>query len=209
MKSWKTTLFGLMAGIGGGITGAYLVKPDLLAHFPAWLPGLGVLLTSIGTTCLGLAARDNNVTSEQAGAAPSQPGPSRSAGTVAALLLAGALLLPLSLGFSGCQATPARVAYNTASAPALTVDAAMRAWGDYVAQFHPPARTELAVKAAFENYQHAELLAIDAAQAYAELSASGSTNRLGARLQAETTSQTAAHALTDLVNLLQFLGVKL
>ncbi len=119
------------------------------------------------------------------------------------------LALGLAGLVAGCGSTPSRVAYNTVDTPAIAVDSAMRAWGDYVAKYHPPAATELKVKAAFERYQRAELLAIDAAQAYAEVSANTSTNSLAARLQAEATSQTAANALADLVNLLQNLGVKL
>ena len=203
MNSWKTTTFGLMAAIGAGITGAYLVKPDLLAGFPAWLPGIGVLLSSIGTACFGLAARDNNKTSEQVGAG----------GPALPKIGAPVVALILSLGVAGaltsCSSTPARIAYNGVAAPAITVDHAMTMWGDYVAQFHPPAATELKVKAAFEKYQAAELLAIDAARAYADLNSSGATNTVAARAQTELTSQTAASALADLVNLLQNVGVKL
>lgn len=55
MKSWKTTLFGALAAVG-----TYL----------ATQPGLeivGQVLTGVATFLLGAFARDNNVTSEQAG----------------------------------------------------------------------------------------------------------------------------------------------
>jgi hypothetical protein len=87
MTSWKTTLFGLMAAIGGGILGAYTLKPDMLAGFPHWLPGLGVLLSTIGTACLGLSARDNNKSSEDVGAKPAAKSP----GAILSILLAAGL----------------------------------------------------------------------------------------------------------------------
>jgi hypothetical protein len=100
MTSWKTTLFGLISGLGAGILGAYMVDPKLLAPFPAWLPGLGVLLSSIGTACLGLAARDNNKTSEDVGASVSPPSaPPRTGPSLpgSVLFLALAAVLPAAL----------------------------------------------------------------------------------------------------------------
>ena len=184
-----------MAGIGTSVA--------LLDGIPHWLAVSAKVAAAAGVAGLGLAARDNNVTSEQAGAAPKLPLRGVS------LLMTGLLLLGLLGCYSGCTSTPARIAYNTVSTPAVAVDAAMTAWGDYVAQYHPSAVAEMKVKAAFEKYQAAELLAIDAAQAYATLASSGSTNSLGAQLQAGLTSQTAANALADLVNLLRNIGVKL
>lgn len=205
--SWKTTLFGLMAGIGSGIVGAYVIDPKALASFPHWLPGLGVLLSSIGLSSLGLAARDNNKSSEQVGAGGSTlPIAPRK---VLPLLLVGLLGLGSVVSFTGCQSTPARIAYNTVSAPAITVNAAMTAWGDYVAQWHPPVAQELQVKAAFEKYQAAELAAISAAKVYADLAASGNTNSLSARVNTEIQNQTASQALADLVNLVRSFGVNL
>jgi hypothetical protein len=208
-SSWKTTLCGLLALVGGGIFTAYQLKPELLADFPKWMPGLGFLMMTIGGGFTGVFARDNNKTSEQVGATP-QPGQSQPVG-IKVMLLAGALLLPLPFCLTSCTATPARIAYNAVALPAVTVDQAMGAWGDYVAQFHPPAATEQKVKAAFEHYQSAELLAIDAAQAYAALSAGSSTNSvaIAARLNSLATSQAAGTALADLVNLLRNLGVRI
>jgi len=210
MNSTKTTLFGLLAGIGGGVTGAYLSKPDLLAHFPAWLSRLGVLMTSIGTACLGLAARDNNKTSEQVGAG-GPTGVLMGGRPIVSLLMVG-LLSAGSFGsiitLAGCAGTPSRIAYDTVAAPAIAVDKAMTAWGDYVGLYHPSAAVELKVKAAFERYQAVELLAIDAAQAYATMTSIGATNGLGeAQLNALLSSETAANALADPVNLLRKLGV--
>jgi hypothetical protein len=200
MNSWKTTIFGLMALIGGGIIAAYNLDPEMVAALPKWVKALGFLLSTIGAGGVGIVARDNNKSSEDVGAKPSAV-PVRTLSLLLAASLAGALV--------GCQAPPSRIAYNSVAAPAVAVSQAMKAWGDYVAQFHPSAATELKVKAAFERYQAAELLAIDAARAYADLSAGGATGTLAARAQAELTSRTATNALADLVGLLQQLGVKL
>jgi hypothetical protein len=200
MNSWKTTIFGLLAGIGAGILGAYTLKPELLAGFPKWLPGLGVLLSSISTACLGLAARDNDKTSEDVGAKPSII-----AGAKAAFLI----FVPIGLAgiLIGCQAPAQRIAYNTVDAPSVTVHQAMLIWNDYVGQFHPPAAQELKVKAAYEKYQAAELLALDAAHEYA--AQAGSTNSVSAKVQSALTSQAAQQALADLLTLLRSFNLKL
>jgi hypothetical protein len=59
MKSWKTTLFGVLTALG-----AYLQT----VQDPAWLQMVGKALTVAGPILLGLFARDNSVTSESAGA---------------------------------------------------------------------------------------------------------------------------------------------
>lgn len=59
MKSWKTTVAGALAALG-----AYLVT----VNEPSWLPTLGKILAGASTAAIGFFARDNNVTSEQAGA---------------------------------------------------------------------------------------------------------------------------------------------
>lgn len=123
-------------------------------------------------------------------------------------LLLAAALFSVALSFTpGCSSTPARAAYNTVAIPAVTVDQAMTAWGDYVAQFHPSAAVESQVKDAYDRYQAAELLAIDAAQAYAAIASS--TNSTGAAVAQQLTGQNAANALADLVNLLKQIGVKI
>lgn len=195
MTSWKTTLFGLLAGIGAAVA--------MVDGIPHWLLVSAKVAAAAGVAGLGLAARDNDKSSEDVGANKPTAVPIR--GIALSLFLA----LGLAGVMVGCSGTPARIAYNTVAAPAITVDQAMTAWGDYVAQFHPSVATELKVKAAFETYQKAELVAIDAAQAYAALSSSGSTNTVMEKLQSDLTSQAAATALADLVNLLQSIGVKL
>lgn len=59
MKSWKTTLGGLVGAIG-----TYLVTVD----DPAWLQVVGQVFVGLSLLIIGSSARDNGVTSKQAGA---------------------------------------------------------------------------------------------------------------------------------------------
>jgi hypothetical protein len=59
MKSWKTTACGAI-----GALGAYFIGiPD-----PEWLATVGKIMVGIGSVGVGFFARDNNVTSKDAGA---------------------------------------------------------------------------------------------------------------------------------------------
>jgi len=58
MKSWKTTLGGIMLGIGS----------PLAAAGEGIYKTIGIVLVTIGGLLVGISARDNNVTSEAAGA---------------------------------------------------------------------------------------------------------------------------------------------
>lgn len=64
MKSWKTTLCGALAALG-----AYLATQT----DPAWLATVGKVLCTAATVGLGLFARDNSVTSKDAGAVNEPP----------------------------------------------------------------------------------------------------------------------------------------
>ena len=57
--SWKTTVAGAIAALGGYLT---------TVTEPSWLSTLGKTMATLGTLAIGLFARDNNVTSENAGA---------------------------------------------------------------------------------------------------------------------------------------------
>lgn len=59
MKSWKTTLGGAIAALG-----AYLITVDE----PAWVQIIGQIFIGLGPFIIGATARDNGITSEQAGA---------------------------------------------------------------------------------------------------------------------------------------------
>jgi hypothetical protein len=64
VKSWKTTAAGLVAAIG-----TYLVGAEGL---PPWWKHVGNILQMVGVAGIGMMARDNNVTSEQAGLTESE-----------------------------------------------------------------------------------------------------------------------------------------
>ena len=58
MKSWKTTVGGLLAALGA----------PLAASSDETTKQIGVVLAALGAIILGLSARDNTVTSEESGA---------------------------------------------------------------------------------------------------------------------------------------------
>ena len=57
--SWKTSLFGILAAIGTGLA-------QTQSH-DSWLGLAGMILAMIGTGGMGMAARDNDKSSEQVG----------------------------------------------------------------------------------------------------------------------------------------------
>jgi len=64
MKSWKTTTAGIVAGLAVILTQvAYLLDAD-----PETVFSLEAVIAALGVMGIGWFARDNNVTSEQAGA---------------------------------------------------------------------------------------------------------------------------------------------
>lgn len=69
MKSWKTTVAGIAAGLGIIATQvAYIFDAD-----PNTVFSLEAVLGALGVMGIGFFARDNGVTSEQAGATGGQP----------------------------------------------------------------------------------------------------------------------------------------
>lgn len=203
MNSWRTTVFGLLASSG--------LSVSLLEGLPHWLLLAAKVSEAIGLAGLGLAARDNNKTSEQVGLTvvpnlPAGGGPIR----IPLMLLCGALAFGLvGGGLAGCKTTPTRAIYTAEAATQMTVEKALGAWNDYVGAYHPPASQEIAVRSAYRTYQAAMVAAIDASEVYAAAAASNATNAPAARAAAEVARQAAAGRLADLVNLLQLFGVKL
>lgn len=59
MKSWKTTLAGALGALGTWMQN----QAD-----PAWLPFVGQILLGASMFLIGAFSRDNNVSSEKAGA---------------------------------------------------------------------------------------------------------------------------------------------
>lgn len=64
-KSWKTTLAGILAIVGAGIT---LVATPILDNDPNTVPQIAEFFSIAAAGFVGLFARDNNVSSEDAGA---------------------------------------------------------------------------------------------------------------------------------------------
>ncbi len=93
MKSWKTTV----AGVGGLLTALGSILNQLFDGNPATNPDWNVMLPVLFASIIGIFARDNNVTSEQANAVK-----------VKETNIAGPLLvLVFALGLVGCS-TPQR-----------------------------------------------------------------------------------------------------
>lgn len=64
MKSWKTTTAGILAIVGAAIA---LIANPLLDNDPATVPNFVEFISIAGAGVVGLFARDNNVSSEDAG----------------------------------------------------------------------------------------------------------------------------------------------
>lgn len=127
----------------------------------------------------------------------------------AAMLATTLLVAPISVSTSlltGCASKQA--VYRTSSTAKVTADVAMRSWGAYVSQFHPPVEQEQKVKDAFGNYQAAQLLLLDSAIAYRQAEAAGA-DKSAAQAKLDAAVAGAGAALTNLLGLLQSFGLKL
>lgn len=67
-RSWKTSLGGILTALAAGLT----QKPDALGE---WTQPVAGILAIVGPLLIGMSARDNNVSSEDAGAKPKPGGP--------------------------------------------------------------------------------------------------------------------------------------
>lgn len=110
------------------------------------------------------------------------------------LMVSGAVL-------TGCT-TPATSAYKVTSGTYTTVNAAMTAWGDYVAAYKPGADAERRVAQAYKTWQVASVAVVDAARA---AQASDDTGK--AKVEAAVASASAA--LGGLITILQQFGINL
>ncbi len=144
MKSWKTTLCGVLAIVGAGMTQFFHDTPMLFK--------IGGFLATVAPACGLLFARDNNVTSEQAGATAPRSG----AGTP---FLALAAALGLSALMVGCAGLNRSIITVTD-----VVDSAMTEYADAQVRGLTTPALDAKVKAAHAEYQKAAGLALVAYQ---------------------------------------------
>jgi len=125
-QSWKTTLFGILGGIGAGIVSAMAAGIIDPTHLPVWLKDVAALCAIAGHVGLGTSARDNDKSSEDVGAKP--PGPAAGIGTIGSLLLCAVLCL----GTTGCGTTPATKAAQADQIVITAVNDIMAEWRTFV-----------------------------------------------------------------------------
>lgn len=63
-SSWRTTLSGVLLAVGTALFGAHVAGVVELAN---WVLVMAIVLQAAGGGLIGVVARDNKVTSEQAG----------------------------------------------------------------------------------------------------------------------------------------------
>jgi hypothetical protein len=106
MKSWKTSTTGIVAVLAALANAASLLLDDNPATVPDWTATIAAISAGLGL----IFARDNKVTSEQAGATSakiSHPGTSPGAGVI----LLGLIIPALALS-TGCRALAPDGAYS-------------------------------------------------------------------------------------------------
>lgn len=135
---------------------------------------------------------------------PANPSKS-SPGSGVPLLLALITIGSGTLFFTGCQTTPQQATYQAAGTAVVTVDTAMNLWGTYVAANHPSTNEEIAVEAAYEQYQNTMAIVCDAGEAYA---ATGGTNGTATAALNQAIAN-SSQELTDLETLIVGFGVNL
>ena len=125
-------------------------------------------------------------------------------------LLVGLVGFGLMFSASGCALfkgnTPAKNAVNISDSARITVEAALGMWDSYIVAHHPPIKQQIAVKQAWQKYQAAQLVVLDAALILKE--AQGA-NTISAQAALNSAIANAGNELADLFNLLRNFGVKL
>ena len=66
--SWRTTAGGILSGVGAVLMASGPEQPIVIAGIEFDWKLLGGIMVAIGTAIIGLLARDNGVSSEDAGA---------------------------------------------------------------------------------------------------------------------------------------------
>jgi len=133
------------------------------------------------------------------------------------LVILSFTLLPLLAGFglsvlTGCN-TPQSAAYKTAATTQVTVDTAMHLWGAYVtaqkvAGTPVPVAQEQAVKAAYQKFQAAMVVACDVGAVWSASSVTNNSITGPANAFAQAVVN-ANQTITDLTALIASFGVKL
>ncbi len=128
---------------------------------------------------------------------------------VAVLFWAG--FMGIGVAFVGCQgcSTANQASYRATGVAVVTVDAAMTAWGTWVAKNHPGAATEKKVADAYSKYQRSVNLVADAAIAYQKAKAANDPALPAAQANLNAVIAASAAALSDLEGLIIGFGVKL
>ena len=123
-------------------------------------------------------------------------------------LICGLLGFALVTSTTGCQSTPAKTAANISDASKITVEAALRAWNDYIPVGKPSLAKQAEVRQAWRKYQAAQLLILDTAIILKQAETAG-LDKAEAQQALNAAIAQATTALADLVTLLRQTGVKL
>lgn len=130
------------------------------------------------------------------------------AGPLILLLCASLLVLPGCGLFKGN--TPAKNAVNVSESARITVEAALGMWDSYIVQHHPPIKQQIAVKQAWQKYQAAQLVVLDAALILKQSETTPDTvDKTLAQRALSAAIAEAGQNMADLFNLLRNFGVKL
>jgi uncharacterized membrane-anchored protein YitT (DUF2179 family) len=113
------------------------------------------------------------------------------------------------VGCGGCSTTANQAAYRATGTAVVTVDAAMMAWGAYVAKNHPGAETERKVADAYARYQQSVSVVADMAVAFQKAKASNDPSLPTAQANFNAVIAASAAALADLEGLIVGFGGKL
>lgn len=125
------------------------------------------------------------------------------------LLVSSFILLTSSfLVSSGCKSSPATTAVRVSDASKVTVEAALGAWDAYIVANHPPLTQQAAVKRAWEKYQAAQLVVLDAALILKEAQTSGA-NTITAQAALNSAIANGGQAIADLLALVRQFGVRI
>lgn len=127
-------------------------------------------------------------------------------------ILAGLMVLCLfcilATSQCGCKSSPATTAVRVSDASRVTVEAALGAWDAYIVQNHPPLDQQLAVKDAWEKYQAAQLVVLDAALVL-RTAQEEQTDTTTAKSLLTAAIAEGGQSLADLMALIRKFGVKL